>query len=157
LPTPWSNDQELAKVLGQASPASNPFTRLRSLLILTEPLVRKNLSDFQAFQLSVEYLERLFWRESSVTEQAAKKPLDKAASTLLIQSIAERDRALAEVLIRDWDNGRPSNSELKSTPLVDFGPKYQLLFQWKQAAIYSAFLADHPDRFYQLLDAAKPA
>ncbi len=157
LPTPWSNDQELADVLRQASPVSNPFPRLRSLLVLTEPLVRKNLSDFQAFQLSVEYLERIFWRESVVAEQAAKKPLDKAASTLLIQSIAERDRVLAEVLARDWDNGRPSDSEAKSRPLVDLGPKYQLLFQWKQAAIYSAFLADHPDRFYQLLDAAKSA
>ncbi len=156
LPIPWSSDQELAGVLGQASPASNPFTRLRSLLVLTEPLVRKNLSDFQAFELSVEYLERLFWREAVVIEQAVKKPLDKTASTLLIQSIAGRDCALAEALSRDWDKGRPSNSEAKSEPLVDLGPTYQLLFQWTQVATYSAFLAEHPDRFYQLLNAARP-
>jgi hypothetical protein len=156
MPTPWSNDRELASVLGQASPPSNPFTRLRSLLVMTEPLVRKNLSDFQAFELSVEYLERMFWREAVVIEQAAKKPLNTTASTLLIRSIAERDRALAETLSRDWDNGRPPDSELKSAPLVDLGPKYQLFFQWKQATTYSAFLADHPDRFYRLLNAAKP-
>lgn len=156
LPIPWSNDQELVGVLGQASFSANPFTRLRSLLVLSEPLVRKNLSDFQAFGLSVECLERVFWREAVVIEQARQKPLDKAAITLLIQSIAERDHALLDALSKDWDNGRPADSEAKTEPLVDLGSKYQLLFQWRQAAAYSASLADHPDRFYQLLSAAKP-
>ncbi|MFZ0743055.1 MAG: family 20 glycosylhydrolase [Terracidiphilus sp.] len=155
LPVPWSNDEQLAGVLKETSSRGNPFTRLRSLLPELEPLVRKNLSDFQAFDLCVEYLERMFWRETVVIEEAATKPLVRETTDLLIQAIADRDNSLAEKLSADWDKGRPADSNAKLAPLFGLQAKDQLLFQWQQAANYSASLARHPERFYQLLDNAK--
>lgn len=156
LPVPWSNDDELTALLKDASPQPNPFTRIRSLLVQLEPLVVTNFSDFQAFELCIEYLERMFWREGVVIEQAARKPLEREATDLLIQSIAERDRDLAEALTRDWDRGRFPDSAAKLEPVFDLQPKDQLLFQWERATAYSASLASHPDRFYQLVRMAKP-
>ena len=156
LPVPWCNDEELTALLKDASPCPNPFTRIRSLLIQLEPLVVKNLSDFQAFGLCIEYLDRMFWREGVVIEQAARKPLERETTDLLIQTIAERDRELAEALTRDWDTGRFPDSAAKLEPVFDLQPKDQLLFQWERATAYSASLASHPDRFYQLFRMAKP-
>ena len=155
LPVPWSNDEQMASLLKDASPRPNPFTRIRSLLVQLEPLVLKNFADFQAFELCVQYLERMFWRESMVIKQAAKKTLDRKDTDLLIQTIAARDRDLAEALTRDWDNGRFPDSAAKLEPVFDLQPKDQLLFQWNRATAYSASLASHPERFYQLVQTAK--
>jgi hypothetical protein len=155
LSIPWSNDEQLTTLIRDGSPRQNPFTRLRSLLVLLEPSVLKNLSDFQAFALSVEYLERMFWREAVIIEHAAKQPVARETADLLIQSIAERDQALAEALSQDWDKGRPADSPAKSEPLFGLAPKDQLLFQWTRATTYSASLASHSDRFYQLIARAK--
>ncbi len=155
LPIPWSNDEQLTSVLKGRSPRQNPFTKVRSLLVLLEPSVLKNLSDFQSFQLCVEYLEHVFWREAIVVEHIAKQPIARKTADLLIQNIAERDQALAEALSREWDKGRPADSPAKSEPLFGFEPKDQLLFQWSRATTYSGSLASHPDRFYQLMARAK--
>jgi hypothetical protein len=155
LSVPWSNDAQLTALLKAQSPRQNPFTRLRSLLVLLEPSVLKNLSDFQAFQLCVEYLERMYWRDGVITEHTAKQPISRETADLLIQSIAERDQALADALSRDWDKGRPADSPAKSEPVFGLQPKDQLLFQWKRAAAYSASLASYRDRFYQFLAIAK--
>jgi hypothetical protein len=113
-----------------------------------------NLSDFQAFSLSVDYLEGLFWRESVIVEQAGK-PMDRNTVDLLIRNIAERDQNLALELSKDWDNGRFPDSGAKLQPLYGMEPKDQLLFQWNRAAVYSNSLAHQPDRFYQLLQSAR--
>jgi hypothetical protein len=156
LPVPWSSDRQLEAALTNRTPRPNPFTRLRSLLVQVETSVMRNVSDFQAFQLCAEYLERMFWRESVLIEHSAK-PLDRETATLLIQSIAARDAALAAAMQKDWDTGRFPDSAAKSQPVVDLAPKDQLLFQWNRAAAYSASLAAHPDRFYQIMTTAKPA
>jgi hypothetical protein len=151
LPIPWSNDEQLKALLSNRSPRQNPFTRLRSLLVLLEPSVLKNLSDFQAFELCTKYLERMFWREAAIVEYAAEQFVERDSAHLLIQSIAERDQALAEALSSDWDEGRPADSPAKSEPAFGLAPKDQLLVQWRRAADYSASLAGKPDRFLQLL------
>jgi hypothetical protein len=150
LPVPWSRDAQLTAAIKAGAPP-NPFTRLSSLLVLLEPSVLTNLSDFQAFALCVQYLERMFWRETVVAEQASQRPLDRARATLLIQAIAARDQSLADALTRDWDAGRFADAPAASQPVFDLRPKDQLLFQWKQAARYSASLAQNPDRFCALL------
>lgn len=151
LPVPWSSDAQLAAVLKAGTPSPNPFTRLASLLVLLEPSVLTNLPDFQAFALCVQYLERMFWREAVVVEKAAEQPLDRAKAGLLIQAIAQRDQALAEALASDWNTGRFEDAEAPTEPLFGLRPKDQLFFQWKQAAQYSASLAQNPERFYALL------
>jgi hypothetical protein len=154
LHVPWSNDEQLATVLRDRSPRSYPFTRLRSLLVQLEAGVLKNLADFQAFALSVDYLDKVYWREGIVIEYAARNPLTQEDARLAIQSVAERDRALAEAVKKDWDRGRFPDSTAKVNPLFGFQAKDQLLFQWERAASYSASLARNPDRFYQLLRAS---
>jgi len=155
LVVPWSSDEQLTAVLNDRSPRRNPFPRLRSLLIELEPQVLDNVSDFKAFALCAEYLERVYWRENVILEQAAGKPLDRETADLLIKGIAERDQMLAEALSKDWDVGRFPDSAAKLEPLYGFQPKDQLLFQWEQATKYSASLAKSPERFYQQLQAAK--
>jgi len=153
LPVPWSSDDELLTSLKDRSPRPNPFTRLHSLLVIVGPSVLANLSDFQAFTLSVDYLEGLFWRESVIVEQVAR-PISQDAAGLLIRNIAERDQNLAMALSKDWDKGRFPDSNAKLHPLYGMEPKDQMLFQWSRAAAYSDSLAHQPDRFYQLLQSA---
>jgi hypothetical protein len=153
LQVPWSSDKQLAVLLKNKSAARNPYTRLLSLLNQLAPSVRKNLPDFQAFALCVEYLEALSWRESVVTEQI-NHPIALETSTQLIRQIAQRDQAILKALAGDWDKGRPADSPAKSQPVFGLAPKDQLLFQWNRAAIYSASLASHPERFHQLITKA---
>jgi hypothetical protein len=154
LQVPWSNDEELAALVKDVSPRPNPFTRIRSLLVQVESSVMKNFTDYQGFELCVEYMERVFWREAAVVDHVAKKLLDREATDLLIQSIAERDRDLAVALTKDWNNGRFPDSAAEREPVYDLQPKDQLLFQWNRAAAYSASLASHPDRFHQIMQEA---
>ncbi len=151
LPVPWSSDAQLAAVLASGAPAQNPFTRMASRLVLLEPAVLANLSDFQAFALSIQYLERLYWRQIVVVEQAAQRPLNREKAALLIQAIAVRDQSLAGALTDAWKVGRFADSTAALQPLFGLRAKDQMLFQWKQAARYSAFLARNPDRFSTLL------
>ena len=151
LPIPWSDDQQLTALLRDRLPCRNPFTQLRSLLVLLEPSVLKNLADFQAFELCVEYLERMFWREVVVIEHAARRPVEREITDQLIKNIAERDQDLEEELSRDWDKGRPADSPAKYEPLFGLAAKDQLLFQWRLATAYSASLASQPDRFHNLI------
>ena len=154
LPIPWSDDKQLSALLKDPSPPANPFPQIRSQLVQLEPLVMRNLSDFQSFALSVEYLERMFWRETVVINLAANKPVQREAADALIQTIAERDRALAEALTRDWNSSRFPDAAAKREPVVDLEPKDQLHYQWDLATAYSTSLASHPDRFYQLMQAS---
>lgn len=151
LRVPWSSDAQLTVVLAAGVPPQNPFIRLCSLLVQLEPSILTNLSDFQAFALCIQYLERMFWRETLVAEQASQRPLDQARATLLIQAIAARDQALEDALTSDWDAGRCADAPAASQPVFDLEPKDQMLFQWKQAARYSASLAKNPERFCALL------
>lgn len=153
LPVPFSDEDHLAVLLKNRSLGANPFTRLRNLLVLLEPSVLRNLSDFRAFALSVEYLEALFWRESVIFEQSAAGPLDLHSANVLIHNIAERDRRVLKSLSEDWDHGRSPHSAAKTAPLFGFGAKDQLLFQWQRAADFSASLALHSERFYMMLKA----
>jgi hypothetical protein len=157
LRVPWSSDEQLAGALKLAPPGQNPFTHLRSLLVQLEPQVLKNLADFQAFALSAEALERMFWRDAVVIEYAAKRPPERETASLLIQAIAERDQALVHALTDDWDSGRFADSAAKTELVFDLEPKDQLLFEWRQAAQYSTSLAGQPDRFYEILEAANLA
>ncbi len=154
LQVPYSDEGHFVSVLKGRKPSPNPFTRLRSLLVMAEPTVVRNLKDFQALTLSVEYFEAMYWRVNVLLEHAAAKPLDQDMAQLLMRNIAERDRNLAQALNRDWDQGRPSNSLGKNEAIVELQPKDQLLFQWNRAAQFTADLAAHPDRSYQLLQSA---
>jgi hypothetical protein len=147
LRVPFSSDADLAAALGSGPPGENPFTRLRSLLEQVEPSVRKNAADFRAFSFCAECLEAMIWRHTVILD----KPRDVATATTLIRQIAERDRQLTEALTKDWDSGRPADSEAKVEPLFGLQPKDQLLFSWRRASQYSASLAVHPERFFQIL------
>lgn len=153
LDPPWSSDAQLTTVLKDRSHRIHPFVQVRSLLVQLEPLVLRNRGDFQAFALSVECLEHLFWRDNAVAKHAGKTPLDDEATKLLLQAIADRDRELAEKLSKDWDTGRSPDSAAKKELVFDLQPKDQLLMQWNRAAEYSSSLAQHPSRFKELLQA----
>ena len=155
LRAPWSTDQQLAETLRIRPSIQHAFTPLRRALVQLEPTVLKNKSDFRAFSLCVDALERLFWRESVVIERASSQSLDRQLTDQLILEIAEHDRTLTTILSKDWDTGRFPDAVAKSELLFDLEPKDQLLFEWALAADYSASLASHPERFHQLLAASK--
>jgi hypothetical protein len=147
LRVPWSSDDELAAALRNGASGANLFTRLRSLLTQVGPSVEKNAVDFRAFALCAECLEKMVWRVTTILE----KPMQIEKATSLIRNIAARDRELTESLNRDWDSGRPADSEAKLGPLFGMQPKDQLLYSWQRAASYSAELAQQPERFHRLL------
>ena len=150
---PWSNDEQLSAVCRISSFPSNPFTPIRTHLDRLGMQVRKNEADFKAFALSVTYLQHAFWRDWVI----GNAHLAKEQTDPLIKDIAERDRALAEALSKNWDQGRFADSAGKLQPLYGFEPKDQLVFQFQRAADYSASLASHPERFLQLLIASRSA
>ncbi len=151
LPVPWGSDAQLLAVLSDRTPRLNPFTEVLALLVSIEGSVRAHLQDFQSFRLCVAYLEGMFWRENIIVEQAPTRPVDQATASALIQTIAARDAALAAELAAYWDRGRFADSPAKSELLFGLEPKDELLYQWNQAAKYSASLASQPDHFLALL------
>lgn len=154
LPVPFSNEQHLAALLTKRAAQANPFPRLRGTLVALKPAVKKNTADFEALALSVEYLDTLLWRESVILERSAGKRIDREAARALIQHIAARDRRLAGKLSRDWDRGRSPKSAAITGPLYGMQAKDQLVWQWQQAAAFSAGLAVQPERFHGLLQKA---
>jgi hypothetical protein len=150
LPVPWSNDAQLLAVWSDRTPRLNPFTEVLALLVSLEASVLAHLQDFQSLRLCVAYLEAMFWREEILVQQATRQPLDQAMASTLIETIAARDAELAAKLSADWDRGRFADSPATSELLFGLEPRDQLLYQWNQAAKYSASLATQPDRFLAL-------
>ncbi len=157
LIVPYSDEEQLIKVLKQRQPGPNPFTRIRGLLARARPSVIRNHLDFQALALSVDYLDAMFWRENMIVAHAQAGRLDATAAQQLMRAIAARDRTLAAALDRDWDEGRFPDSSGKTSPIFGFRPKDELLFQWRKAAAFTAELAAHPEHFSRLLSSAGPA
>ena len=147
LPNPWTTDAELHTALAAKPTEIPPFATLREKLKSVEGAVRRNRADFSSFALSAEYLQHLFWRTTSLREQA---------SPATLQLIAERDRVLVNKLDADWNVGRPVASPGKSEPLAALGPQDQLLFRMRDAAKYSAELARDPSRLHRILEAWYP-
>ena len=154
LPVPWRTGDELKAVIKSGVRNGPPFTRLLSQLVFSEASVRKNLDDFLAFRLSVEYLEHLYWRNAVLVEEASKPRPDVERAASVIQTIAERDRRLIEKLDADWDQGRPRDSAGRLGPVFDCEPADQLLYTFHQAASFSNQLARDPEHFNQLLHSA---
>ena len=147
---PWSTEEQLTRILKLKPVRPDTFTSIRGLLTSVQPAVKKNHSDFQSFQLCVEYLEAVSIRNSLVIDHSAQNStLD--ADLQLIQKIAAHDRSLAHALEADWNAGRPVDSPATTELLFALQPKDQLLFQWRKAAAYSAGLADHPEQFQRIL------
>ncbi len=154
MPVPWSTEADLKASLSKRTLRPNPFVRLHAMLTSLGSSVHAHYSDFQAFALSVEYLEAVFWRESVIQEQAGKNAMDRTAAAALIREIAGRDHKLASALSKDWDDGRFPGSSAMIEPLFGMQPKDQLVFQFTRAAAYSASLSKDPDRFFQLLESS---
>ena len=151
LNVPWSGDEQLVALLKDRSPRWNPFTRLHTLVADLEKQVQKNRADFQAFALSVAYLDQLYWREAILAEHAAQKRFTREQAEETIRLIAVRDRNMAAAVSQDWDHGRFRDSAAKLESLFGFQPKDQLVFEFQRAADYSASLAADPNRFFRLV------
>ena len=151
LRVPWSSDEELKAVMADTMDRPNPYAELLHLLASVEGTVSRNKADFESFKLCVEYLGTVVWRETAVVKPARVGVIDEKADRALIESIAERDRKMAEALDKDWDDGRPAESPGKSEPVFYFRPKDALLYQWRRAAAYSTSLAADPERYFRLV------
>ncbi len=166
MPIPWSDEAGLAAAVKDNMTLVPPFARLLGQMRMCQSGVKRNLDDFQAFQLSFEYLENAFWRHSAPAIEA-RGNLTREAAANLIRTIAERDRQLVDALNTEWNRGRfPDAPELTRDtrdddprmPLRLSRGQQQLLFNMREAARFSAQLAADPERFRQiLLRAAKPA
>jgi hypothetical protein len=150
LVVPWSTDAEL-KAAAKDRKGSNPYVRLRSLLAVVEPRVRKNLGDFKAFALCAQSMECAVWRVDAVVDMAARGQGDTEKDSGRIREISARDAALVKALTADWDQGRPPDAEAKTELLYGLHPKDELLYTWRSAAAYSAELARRPKRFYEVV------
>jgi hypothetical protein len=149
-----SDDQQHSACLADKSLRSNPFTRLRSLLVQVEPLVEKNLLDFQAFQRGA----RISGEDVLATSGCCRAHCwcaQREDTDVLIHAIAGRDRELAQALSNDWDSGRFPNSAAKQKPVTELSPEGLLVFQGQRAAAYPASLASPPEGSYQLLEAVQ--
>jgi hypothetical protein len=153
---PWSDDAQLTGLLHRTAAPGNQLKSLRSLLSQLQPTVTRNLADFRALELSVDYLQAVIDRETAVIDLVGK-PTQKELFAAAIKHIAAKDQALAKALSADWDETRFADSPAKTVLLAALEPKDQLLYQWNRAAAYSSSLAANADRFYNLLTAAKPA
>ena len=159
MPTPWSDEDGLTAAVNDKMSQIPPFTRLLGQIRMCQSGVKRNFADFQAFQLSVEYLENAYWRHV-LPGLEARGNLTRESAADLIRTIAERDRQLVDALNAEWNRGRfPDAPQLTHDmrDLNDSRPKLllrgqeQLLFNMREAAKFSAQLAVDPERFYQIL------
>ena len=156
MPIPWSNEDGLTKAVGDHTSRIPPFTRLLGQMKICQSGVKRNFADFQALQLSVEYIENTYWRHVTPGLES-RGNLTRESAVDLIRTIAERDRQLVDSLNAEWNRGRfPDAPHLthdmralsdNDTPLG----QEQLLFNMREAAKFSSQLAVDPERFYQIL------
>jgi hypothetical protein len=156
MPIPWSHEDGLITAIKDNRSEIPPFARLLGQMRMCQSGVRRNFADFQAFQLSVEYIDNAFWRHVMPGIES-RGNLNRESAADLIRTIAERDRQLVDALNAEWNRGRsPDAPHLthdmralsdNSTPVG----QEQLLFNMREAARFSSQLALDPDRFYQIL------
>jgi len=146
LPVPWRSGPELAEALHTGVRNPPPFRRILAQLAACEPGVRRNVEDFRAFRLSLEYLDHLFWRTAAL--RRALRPPDAGQETLAewLHAIARRDQEMHAALRANWDRGRPADSPFRGEAGFDYEPEDQIVLRMGEAAAYSAELARDPGR-----------
>jgi Glycosyl hydrolase family 20, catalytic domain len=149
LPVPWASEVDLRGAPGAGTIDASPYARLHARLLSVGQSVQKNQGDFSALALSAEYLAHAFWRQAAVEQAREERTLRPAAG--LLETIAERDRTMAEKLDADWNAGRFSDSPGKLEAAPGLEPADQLLFRMRQAAEFSAELARDGDRARRIL------
>jgi len=145
LPVPWATEEALRAAAARPATIGPAYGTLRGQLLECGRRVRRNLADFRALELSVEYLEHLFWRDRLVAEAAGGQTGPCSAEDL-IRTIAGRDADLLERLDANWDRHRPADSLLKRKRLMNIA-YLELLPAFAEAAAFSAELAAAPARF----------
>jgi glycosyl hydrolase family 20 len=156
MPIPWSDQDGLTAAVKHSTSQIPPFTRLLGQMKMCQSEVKRNFADFQAFQLSVEYIENAFWRQVMPGLESRGNPTRESTADL-IRTIAERDRQLVDALNAEWNRGRFQDAPHlthdmralsdNSTPMG----QEQLLFNMREAARFSSQLAVDPERFYDIL------
>lgn len=145
-PLVWASEGDLAALLaGQTPPFTldSPFTRLRSQIAQCELRVRQNQADFQAFALTVEYLEHIHWRSKAFIEASA----NTGHRVEILGNIAHRDAQILTAMTTKWDAERFIDDPAKFILLVDLGLEDQPLLVMQRAAEFSARLAEEPGIF----------
>jgi len=163
MPFPWVDEAGLTAAVNDKLTQAPPFTRLLGQIRMCQSGVKRNLADFQAFQLSVEYLDNVYWRHVMPGLEARGNLTSESAADL-IRTIAERDRQLVDALTAEWNRGRFPDAPSLTHDMNDRSgsglPKRgvlgqeQLLFRMREAARFSAQLAADPERFRQILQRA---
>ncbi len=159
---PWWDEDGLTAAVKDNRSQIPPFTRLLGEMRMCQSGVKRNFADFQAFQLSVEYLDNAYWRHV-MPGLEARGNLRRESAADLVRTIAERDRQLVDALNAEWNRGRfPDDPHLSGYMLAlsdpqdpqiwgESGWQWQLLFNMRKAAKFSSQLAVDPERFYQIL------
>jgi Glycosyl hydrolase family 20, catalytic domain len=139
LPVPWASEVDVQSVVRAGEVEAPPLAELRARILRAEPTVRSNWEDFDAFSVSAEYLDYLFWRDAAIREMR-NAPNHRSAAAL-IETIAGRDQRLVDRLDAEWNRGRFRDSEGKLQPIYGMGPSDQLVFRMREAARFSAGLS----------------
>lgn len=135
-PPVWADRAGLDELLAGETPpfaVDLPWARLRSQLATCGGKVQRNLTDFRAFALALEYLEHIHRRCTAVLE-AHQNPRKR---TELLGDIAQRDEALAEAMLQAWDEARFPDDPAKETLLADLSLEDQPLLAMRRASAFS--------------------
>jgi hypothetical protein len=156
LVAPWADERALRAAVACRDRLEPPFAELRARLANRDLIVHRNQADFEAFCLTVEYLEHIYKRHRAVAEEGPAALSDPATAERLIQGIAERDRYVADKLRLDWNGGRdPAGIDGENTHgAFGFQEKDLLAIHFLAAARFSGELAQNPERFRAMLSTA---
>ncbi|MFZ2655681.1 MAG: family 20 glycosylhydrolase [Victivallales bacterium] len=138
LLVPWANEDELQKAIDAEPLPSLPFESILKKLDALQQMIRRNHADFDAFRLSIAYLNHLYWRHVAV------RGLEGRGLAKTITEIARRDSVIAEKLAVDWRSGRTGDpmTQLDQAAIWGFGPEDWLHGRFQQAAQFSTKIVE---------------
>lgn len=145
IQTPWKNEETLLEALALPD-TSNPEKELAYLLQLFEECsknIRKNHSDFAAFQISFKYYKNIYSRIVLLQQITDDNIAD------IIQKISEKDQQILNDIEIIWNRTRNPESKMKHQYAPHTSAGQQIWVEMYQAAEFSSKLT--PEYIKQII------
>jgi hypothetical protein len=140
---PWSSEKQIKDIILNNKHLQNPFNEIVSLLSACKDSVNKNMSDFNDFRLTIEFIEYNYNRQNELLTFVNSKKTDLKSVKFYLKKVASEDQIQLSEIDSAWNLGRRGKPEK-----TDDG----YMWSFYNASNYSKHLSKNPAEFMKILN-----
>jgi hypothetical protein len=140
--SPWYSERHIKDIILKNKQLKNNFSEIKSLLSLYRDSVTRNIDDFSALLLTVDFVEFNFNRQNDLLNFAKSGKTDLKAVEAYLNKVAGEDQKQLAMINSAWIRGRRTKPDEKDE---------NYMWSFCLASNYSKYLSENPSEFIKIL------